>query len=145
WVRKKLEINDVIDECSWSYAVGKWAGWLHGLALGVGGSLNAGARTVLESGEGALDAARLGKGAGMLLEDTLGGKLLQFVNQNAFELPDSVWKVSSAIFSSNAKGQVVAFLRNPNPKGIYTTVEIRAMNLVNWLNTGRRVTSVILR
>jgi RHS repeat-associated protein len=145
WIRKKLEINDVIDECSWSYTTGKWAGWLHGIALGVVGSLNAGARTVLYSGEGALEAARLGKGAGMLLENTVGGKLLNFVNRNVFELPDSVWKVSSGIFASNAKGQVAAFLRNPNTQAIYNTVEVPAMNLINWINSGRRVTSVILR
>jgi len=145
WVRKKLEINDVIDECSWSYSIGKWAGWLHGIALGAAGTLNAGARTVLYSGEGALDAARLGKGAGMLLEDTVGGQFLKFVSRNVVELPDSVWKVSSAIFASNAKGEVAVFLRNANPKGILNTVEIPALDLVNWINSGRKVTSVILR
>ncbi|HEV8719169.1 MAG TPA: tandem-95 repeat protein [Candidatus Binatia bacterium] len=144
WLRNKMEINDVIDECSWSYSAGKWAGWLHGIAMGGAGSLNAGARTVLYGGEGALDAARLGKGAGILLEDTLGGQFLNFVNRNVVTLRDGVWKASSGIFASNAKGQVAIFSRNPNAKSILNTVEIPALNIMNRINSSS-VTSIILR
>ena len=148
WIRNKMNINDVIEKCSWGYTAGTWAGYLHGIAFSGAGLLYGGARTVLYSGEGALEAARLAKGAGRLLEDTLGGQLLNVVNRNLVTVPDSVWKAASAVFASNAKGEVAVFLRNPHAQSILNTVEKPVLNLVNRINSsviGRNATTIILR
>ncbi len=61
-------------------------------------------------GKGLLRQPELRKAAGRLLEDTMGGKLLKFIGENFVTVPDSVWKAASAIFASNAKGEVQVFL-----------------------------------
>jgi len=95
------------------------------------GSLAAGAKTVFYSGQGALDAARAGKGAGLLLEDTVGGKVLNALDQRlANGLPTGVWKAASAIFAANAKGTVTAFLRNPTAGSVWNTVEKPILTLL---------------
>jgi len=104
----------------------------HGLAdIGVAagtaaipvGSLSAGARSVFYSGQGALNAARATKGAGLLLEDTIGGKVLNYIDANIYRFPGGFWKVPSAIFALNAKGAALAFLRNPTAGSVWNTVE----------------------
>jgi RHS repeat-associated protein len=147
WVRKKLEINDVIDECSWSYSFGKWAGWLHGIATSGAGLLNGGARTVLWSGgEAARNAAR--SAGGKLLEDTLGGKALNLVNDNLVTVPMSVWKAASAVFAANAKGEVKVIIREVRPGSVYNTIERPILDFINRLHTainGSPATKIILR
>jgi RHS repeat-associated protein len=92
------------------------------------GSLSAGARTVFYSGDGALEAARAGKGAGMLLEDTVGGRILNAVDRALLRqgraVPRGVWRAASALYALNAKGKVVtAFVMNSKLGSIYMTVE----------------------
>jgi hypothetical protein len=102
---------------------------------------------VLYSGEGALEAARAAKGAGRLLEDTLGGKLLNFIDKR-YPIPDSVWTGAAGMFTANAKGNVQVFLRNPDAGRIYSTVEKPTLDLVNKFHsaiTGAPATKIIPR
>jgi hypothetical protein len=148
YIRDELGVNNVVDQCSTAYSAGWWSGMLHQLAFSGVGAFHGGARTVLYSGEGALEVARAAKGAGRLLEDTMGGQLLKVIGENHITVPDSVWKTASAIFASNAKGEVNVFLRNSMPQSVFNTVEARALNLVNRINTsviGRSATTVTLR
>jgi hypothetical protein len=119
----------------------------HQLAFSGVGSFSGGARTVLYSGENALDAARAGKGAGRLLEDTLGGQLLKLIDSNLVTVPDAGWRAASATFAANAKGEVEVFLRNANPQSIFNTVEAPVMNLLNRVNSmfGSNAATIILR
>ena len=148
YIRNELGVNSVVDQCSTAYSAGWWTGMLHQLAFSGVGAFHGGARTVLYSGEGALEAARAAKGSGRLLEDTLGGQLLKVIGENGVTLPDSVWKTASAIFASNAKGEVNVFLRNSMPQSVFNTVETHTLSLVNRINTsviGRNATTVRLR
>jgi RHS repeat-associated protein len=147
YIRNELGVN-VVDQCSTAYSAGWWSGMLHQLAFSGVGAFHGGARTVLYSGEGSLEAARAAKGTGRLLEDTIGGQLLKVIGENVVAVPDSVWKTASAIFASNAKGEVNVFLRNSMPQSVFNTVETQALNLVNRINAstvGRNATTVILR
>jgi RHS repeat-associated protein len=148
YIRNELGVNNAVDQCSIAYSAGWWSGMLHQLAFSGIGAFHGGARTVLYSGEGALEAARAAKGAGRLLEDTMGGQLLKVIGENSVRVPDSVWKTASAIFASNAKGEVNVFLRNSMPQSVFNTVETHALNLVNRINAsviGRNATTLILR
>src|SRR5687768_4075163 len=91
YTRQKMGINNVLDKCSLAYSAGWWTGLLHQIAFSGVGSFHGGAKTILYSGEGALDAARAGKGAGRLLEDTIGGQLLKLIDRNIVTVPDSGW------------------------------------------------------
>jgi RHS repeat-associated protein len=147
YVRNQLNINSVVDQCSTAYSVGWWAGMAHQLAFSGLGSFHGGARSVFYSGEGALDAARAAKGAGRLLEDTIGGQLLKLIDRNIVTVPDSGWRAASAIFAGNAKGEATVFLRNPNVQSVYNTVEAPVMNVLNRINSivGSRPTNIIYR
>jgi len=148
YARDKLGANSAIDQCSIAYSAGWWTGIFHQLAFSGVGAFHGGARTVLYSGEGALEAARDAKGAGRLLEDTMGGQALRFIGENLVTVPDSVWKATSAIFASNAKGEVAVFLRNPMSQSVFNTIEARSLTLVNKINSsvmGRNATAVIPR
>ena len=128
WIRGRWGLNDYVNKSSGLYRAGEVAGFGAGLAAGGVGSLNAGGRTVLYSGRGALQAAQAGKGAGRILEETLGGRVLNWVDDTiqavgGTGLPQAVWKAASAIFAGNAKGEVQIFLRNPSARGIYNAVE----------------------
>ena len=81
YVRNELGVNNLVDQCSTAYSAGWWSGMLHQLAFTGVGAFHGGARTVLYSGEGALEAARAVKGAGRLLEDPMGGQLLKVVGE----------------------------------------------------------------
>jgi RHS repeat-associated protein len=122
--REEWDVDDVVDKCSGSYNTGWWSGLAYSFALGGTGSLNGGARSVFYSGEGALKAAQLGKGSGLLLADTLGGRALAAIDMNIVRIPDSVWRAASGIFAANARGAVPVFLRTPvNSAGVWRTVE----------------------
>ncbi|HKA22652.1 MAG TPA: RHS repeat-associated core domain-containing protein, partial [Blastocatellia bacterium] len=147
YVRSELGVNNVVDQCSTAYSAGWWSGMLHQLAFSGVGAFHGGARTVLYSGEGALEAARAAKGAGRLLEDTLGGKLLNLVDKH-YPIPDTIWKGAAAIFSTNAKADVQVFLRNPDAGRIWSTVEKPTLDLVNKIHsavTGAPATKIIAR
>jgi RHS repeat-associated protein len=117
--REGLGWDDVVDKCSGSYNSGWWSGLAYSFALGGTGSLNGGARSVFYSGRGALEAAQLGKGGGIILSETLGGRALTAMNA-----PQWAWKGASAIFAANAKGEIQVFLRSPvNTAGIWTKIE----------------------
>jgi RHS repeat-associated protein len=134
WVRNRLALNDIINECSWSYSSGKWIGWLHGLGFSGVGLFSGGAKTVLWSGgEAARTAAR--SAGGRMLEDTAGGKLLNFVNDNLVTVPQSVWKGASGVFSANAKGDVQVFLNESRTGGVFHTVERPILDFVNRVHT----------
>ena len=78
----------------------------------------------------------------------MGGQVLKLITENLVTVPDSVWKATSAIFASNAKGEVTVFLRNPMPQSVFNTIEASALNLVNKINSsvvGRNATTVIPR
>jgi len=122
------DANEGIDYNSGWYHGGQVAGYVNGIALGPAGTLNGGARSVFYSGQGALAAARAGKGTGLLLEDTFGGKVLNAADgalRNRFGrgFPGGFWKGPSAIYALNAKGTATAFLRNPGTKSVWNTVE----------------------
>jgi hypothetical protein len=124
--------TDTADQCSWIYKGGEYAGI--GLSFTTGGvaSLNAGSRSVFYAGSGALDAARAGKGAGLLLEDTVGGKILGFVDQRV-GFSDSTWRFYSRIFAANAKGEAQVFLRDPIRPGATWNAEKSVLEW--WGNT----------
>ena len=147
WVRNKIGVNDIIDKCSMSYSTGSWAGLLHGIAFSGAGLLNGGARTILWSGgEAARNAAR--NAGGRLLEDTAGGKLLNFVSDNLVTVPESVWKAASAVFSANAKGDVQVFLNEARTGGVFNTVErpiLDVMNRVHTAITGSPASTIVIR
>ena len=124
WINDQSGANSVVNSDSAVYKLGEGAAVVNGLFLGGASSLNAGSRAVFYSGRGALQAARAGKGAGLLLEDTLGGKALNALDSRLPNgLPLGVWKAASAIFALNTKGSVTAFLRNPSAQSIYSTIE----------------------
>jgi RHS repeat-associated protein len=131
YVRDKLGSNKAVDKCSFGYSAGWWTGMIHQLAFSGVGSFNGGAKTVLYSGKGALEEARAAKDAGRLLEDTLGGQLLNFVNENIAKVPQDVWKGASSIFAANAKGDVQTFLRNPEAGAIFNSIERPLAELIN--------------
>ena len=127
-IRKRYGLDSYVDKSSGLYKAGEIAGVGLGLAAGGVGSLNAGSRTVLYSGEGALEIARAGKGAGLLIEQTLGGRLLnglEVLSRGLFrkELPQTVWDIASGVFAANAKGPVYIFLRNPAARSVYNRIE----------------------
>ena len=105
------------------------------------GAFHGGARTVFYSGDGALDAARAAKGAGRLLEDTMGGKLLNMIDKK-YPVPESIWKGVSAIFSLNAKGTAQAFLREPRAIGTWNTVERPLLNVINKLHSATGLSGI---
>jgi hypothetical protein len=102
---------------------------LWSIAAGGAGSLNAGAKSVFYSGDGALKAAQFGKGSGKILADTLGGKVLNLIDTRVARLPDPVWKAASAIFASNAKGTAQVFLPSGNPGLVWSNIESPILNL----------------
>jgi RHS repeat-associated protein len=134
YIRTKMGLDYVVDKCSTSYSAGWWTGMFHQLAFSGVGSFHGGARTVFYSGDGALEAARATKGVGRLLEDTIGGKLLNMIDKK-YPVPESVWKGVSAIFSLNAKGNAQAFLREPRAVGTWNTVERPLLDLINKIHS----------
>lgn len=126
-----MGIGHVVDPCSGFYKSGEVAGFLHGLATGIAGALNGGARTVLYSGRQSREIAAAGKGAGIMLDDTLGGRILFGMNDHV-AVPDFFWRAASAVFSANAKGDVLAFVRYPLRSGASFHLERRVINA--WKN-----------
>ena len=81
---------------------------------------NAGARTVLYSGKGAFEIAKAAKGTGLIIQETIGGRILQLFGPKA---PLFIWKIASAIFAANAKGVVQVFLTETSYSSIFARVE----------------------
>ncbi len=147
YIRGRLGTNDVVDQCSTAYSAGWWTGMFHQLAFSGAGAFSGGARSVFYSGEGALDAARAGKGAGRLLEDTLGGKLLNFVDKN-YPIPEGIWNGVSRTFSLNAKGDAQIFLRNSDSARTWSAVEKPLLDIMNKIHSaigGSPATKIVLR
>lgn len=127
-IRDALGTNQEVRTCSWWYTGGEVFGFVNSLFLGGSGVFNGGARSVFYSGEGALKIAMANKGLGIVLAETIGGRVLNFAERQLFRvfgkrLPNFVWKIASAFFAANAKGEVQVFLRNPSVRGIWNTVE----------------------
>jgi hypothetical protein len=138
--RQAIGSDDVVDKCSGIYTAGKWGGHLWGLAFGPVASLNAGSKTVLYSGKGALQAAKVGKGSGKILAETFGGRILNYANDLIVRfggkgLPIKTWDIASGIFAANAKGRAQIFLRNPHLRSVYNRIERPVLNFFN--NTTR--------
>ena len=147
YIRERLGTNDAVDQCSTAYSAGWWTGMFHQLAFSGAGAFSGGARSVFYSGEGALEAARAGKGAGRLLEDTLGGKLLNFVDKR-YPIPEGVWNGVSRTFSLNAKGDAQVFLRNADQARTWSAVEKPLIDIVNRIHSavgGSATTKIGLR
>jgi RHS repeat-associated protein len=126
WIRESLGWNSVVNECSGLYTAGWWGGAATATATAGAGSFWGGARSVFYSGGSgaAYEAALAGKGTGILLEETLGGRAMTFVSENIMKLPDAAWEGASAIYAANAKGVAQVFLREPvNPNGIFMRIE----------------------
>lgn len=129
YIRNHIGFYDgTVNYDSASYTVGEVSGVAASVALGGAGSLNAGARSVFYSGKGALDAARAGRGAGLLLENTAGGKVLNVVDRllakRGMEMPQKVWDGASWVFARNAKLGSQAFLRSPmSASGTFYRIE----------------------
>ena len=122
---QSIGLDDVVDQCSTAYALGKYTGAALGASLTWSAGLNAGANTVPWSGfkEGARTAARE---LGMTVGETPIGHLietLQFGYQ--IRLPDIVWNgiwaAASATFAGNASGVVQTVIRNSG--WIWTNIE----------------------
>jgi RHS repeat-associated protein len=136
--RQWMGYDDVVDRDSIIYSGGKVMGVVASSATGGVGSLSAGAKSVFYSGEGALAAARAGKGVGILMEKTLGGRVLNGANTVlravGGKMPQRVWDNASAIYAANAKGAAQVYLRQPmDSAGVWTRIE-RPM-LKAWGNT----------
>ncbi len=131
FIRESLGYNNVVDRTGGLYKFGGGAGIASSLALGGAGALNAGARTVLYSGEGALAAANAGKGAGMTILDTFGGRALNVIESRGIKLPQMVWDAASGVFSANAKGTVQIYLRNTRITSVYNRIERPVLDLFN--------------
>jgi RHS repeat-associated protein len=145
WVRRWMGI--IAEECSWSYSLGSWTGFFHGIVMGGSSLLNGGAKTVVYSGEGARELAEAAKGAGKLLSDTPLGKFLDVVNDSV-KLPDGVFAAASAVFAANAKGDVKAFLASPRSGSIWNSVEKPVLNFVNKVHTaisGSPATNIVTK
>jgi hypothetical protein len=137
----------IAEECSWSYSLGSWTGFFHGIVMGGSSLLNGGAKTVVYSGEGARELAEAAKGAGKLLSDTPLGKFLDVVNDSV-KLPDGVFAAASAVFAANAKGDVKAFLASPRSGSIWNSVEKPVLNFVNKVHTaisGSPATNIVTK
>ena len=130
-IRQAGGYNYAVDRNSFSYALGSGAGAASWFAFGGVGSLSAGSRTVLYSGEGALAAANASKGAGKILTDTIGGKALNVIDSQFIRMPQSVWDAASGIFSANAKGTVEIYLRNAKVTSVYNRIEKPVLDLFN--------------
>ncbi len=133
-VREWWGLNAYVNRTSGFYRTGEVAGFGLGIIAGGTSTLNAGSRTVLYSGEGALQAARAGKGVSIILEETLGGRLLNGLEAlsktiTGNKLPQTVWDVASGIFAGNAKGEVQIFLRNPTVRSVYSRIERPILDL----------------
>ena len=140
YVREIMEINYVVDSCSFGYSTGWWTGFSHGLLSGGTSLFNGGGKTVLYSGKGAYEVAKSATPSGrVLLEDTLGGKILNAVNnqlsKNGFELPQAVWDAASAVFAANAKGAVAVSLRDPSAIGTFARIEQPVLTFMNRANS----------
>ena len=136
YIRERLGVNAYVNKASGLYKAGAVAGFGLGLAAGGAGSFNAGSRTVLYSGKGALQAAQAGKGAGVILEETFGGRALSGLQNLAKELtgnklPQGVWDVASGIFTGNAEGEVQIFLRSPKVTSVYSRIEKPVLDFFN--------------
>ncbi len=120
------------------YNAAWWGGAAYSLATGAVQSLNAGTQTVLYSGRWLISgelagygAAQAGKGTGMILADTLGGRVLNLIDTRIVQLPDALWKAASGIFVANAKGNVPVFLRGSvTSSSVWGSVE---KPLLKWL------------
>ena len=140
YVREIMEINYVVDSCSFGYSAGWWTGFSHGLLSGGTSLFNGGAKTVLYSGKGAYEVAKSATPSGrVLLEDTLGGKILNTLNnqlsKNGLELPQTVWDAASAVFAANAKGAVAVSLRDPSAIGTFARIEQPVLTFMNRANS----------
>jgi len=123
YIRQQNDFDSVVEKNSGAYCGGKLAGYLWGAAAVGAGSLNAGSQTVLYSGEGALNVALAEKGSGLILAETIGGKVLNYIDKNIYTLPQKVWDMASGIFAANAKDEVQIFLRDALSEGVYNRVE----------------------
>jgi hypothetical protein len=120
-IRRLFDFDDVVARCT-AYKLGAASGILVGAATVVASAFNAGANTVLYSGEGALEAALAAKGEGIIIAETLGGRVLNAIGA-LVRVPQGVWKAASAVLAANATGVVQVFLRNPLATGIWNTIE----------------------
>lgn len=102
WENQALSV-DPVDECSGSYAAGKYAGYAEATATMWAAGLNGGSKSVFWSGfqQGArYSAEALG---GTTLEQTLiGGALDTIHNGFGWKLPGALWDAASATFAANA-------------------------------------------
>lgn len=134
-IRKQMGINDVVDKCSKAYKFGKYTGIGYSLSTAIVSLFNAGAKTVLYSGEWAIEAALAGKGNGIILAETIGGRILNAIEKMSFrltgkQLPDIVWKISSGFFAGNAKGTIQVYGSYPRAKSIFLTVKLHVVSFL---------------
>jgi len=134
WIRGG-EATDAwaVDRKSLTYQASDWAGLGFQMSLLGVASLNGGANTALYSGRSVtgcmagLGRARAAQAAGegvVLLENTVGGRLLNLINDKIITVPMRVWDAASAIFVANSRGSVQAFVRGAvNPNSVLNRVE----------------------
>ncbi|MEI6166492.1 MAG: RHS repeat-associated core domain-containing protein [bacterium] len=113
-------------ECAGKGAKAAYWGAIGLSAVGVSGAgaanlFNAGAASTFCSGSYPLayEAALAGKGSGMLITETLGGRAMVWMGVNS----DKAWRIASAIFAANATGTAQVFLNNPSASSVWSTVE----------------------
>jgi hypothetical protein len=114
-----IGLNDIVDQCTTAYALGKYTGMILGDTIMWSGGLNGGAKSAFWSG-GKLAKAQAAL-QGTSLERTPIGGLLDIAKTNGIPIPESVWRLASATFAGNASGEVEAVILNSGK--IWSTVE----------------------
>ncbi len=98
---QSIGLDDVVDQCSTAYTLGKYSGFALGASLGWSAGLSAGANTVIYS---PLSLVTRAAQEGIPLGNTQIGGLLNFVDKYIYEVPRSVWYAASGTYVANASG-----------------------------------------
>ena len=121
---QSIGLDDVVDQCSTAYTLGKYSGLALGASLGWSAGLNAGANTVIYS---PLSAVTHAQQLGTALGSTPIGGLLNLVN-DVVQVPRAVWYMASGTYVANASGRVPAVIES---MGKIVQFEMR---ILNWRN-----------
>jgi RHS repeat-associated protein len=121
---QSIGLDDVVDQCSTAYALGRYTGAALGTSLTWSAGLNAGANTVIYSPLSAVTHARQ---LGIALGSTPIGGLLNLVN-DVVQVPRAVWYMASGTYAANASGRVPAVIES---MGKIVQFEMR---ILNWRN-----------
>jgi hypothetical protein len=123
---QSIGLDDVVDQCSTAYAVGKYTGVSLGTSLIWSAGLTAGANTITWSGHGQNALAEAAQLKGTTIGATPIGSMIEAL-QYQYNVPlgpiwTGIWAAASATFAGNASGVVQAVIRDPG--FIWTRIEL---------------------